>query len=303
MGAQREALLAYVRCEQEVEGFGDLMLTRPDPRVHAIDPMICERPFYFTGYDAFGVHWTQAEPASHRTPGQEPVLKDIADWEQLEVPDVDSFPWEQLQAAEENDPDREDKLVAVTLMTGPFERSSVLMEFEDCLVAALTEPENYANLIGKLCDYKIWQVRRICRAAHPDVVNLHDDWGTARSTFFSPDLWREVIRPHTQRLYDAIHQEGAMVCQHACGQITALVPDLIEMGIDMWEAQLACVDLKRVQDLCRGKVRILSQDLAALERGEIPQPPTIRKPDLTRLPMWGYPYETPPGGVRTIPKI
>ena len=297
MSTKREAMLEYLTCRREDPEYRDMIFTGLNPRTVKLDAQICERPNFFSGYDAFGVHWTKAIPASHRTPDQEPVLKDMEDWPDLKVPDVDQFCWDGLKEVADQ-ARAEDKLVSVTLLMGAFERASVLMDFEDCLVAALTEPEEFSGLIGKICDYKIAQVERICRAAHPDVVNLHDDWGTGISTFLRPELWREVIRPHTQRLYDVIHKEGALVCQHSCGQITALVPDVIEMGADMWEAQLECFNLKKLKETCAGKLRILSRHWEAAEWGETPPIPVRIPDDLDHLPLCEYPYEAPPAFLR-----
>lgn len=149
MSTKREAMLEYLTCRREDLEYRDMIFTGLNPRTVKLDAQICERPNFFTGYDAFGVHWTRAIPASHRTPGQEPVLKDIGDWPGLKVPDVDRFCWDGLKEAADQ-ARAEDKLVSVTLLMGAFERASVLMEFEDCLVAALMEPEEFSGLIGKI---------------------------------------------------------------------------------------------------------------------------------------------------------
>ena len=51
-----------------------------------------------TGYDWFGVHWTEDPDLPMMpmvTPGMAPVLEDIEDWEEvIEWPDLDAIDWE-----------------------------------------------------------------------------------------------------------------------------------------------------------------------------------------------------------------
>lgn len=286
---KKERLLAYIRFQGEEE-YPALFFTGPSPDVIGIDTLICERPAHTGGYDAFGVHWTPAQPTAHRTPGQPPLLEDIEDWAQVKSPDVSRFNWNALSARYQ-EIDRTEKLVAATLLMGPFERTSVLSSFEDCLMNAISEPECYSALIGKIADYKITLIDRLYRAVRPDVINIHDDWGTARSTFMSPALWRQTIRPHTQRIYDAIHDRGMLVCQHSCGQITSLIPDMAEMGADLWEAQISCYHLPDLLARCQGKIRVVCPELAGPGQGG---PPPVDEAFLARLPQDGRGYESPP---------
>ena len=201
-----------------------------------------ERPMFGSGYDVFGVHWTATKGVSHYTIGQKPIYDDIEEWrEQVRFPNIEKFEWDQMKAEAEN-VDRDEKLVGVVLYSGPFERATELTSFEDCLINLITDPENFADLIGAIADYKIAIIEKVWELAQPDIFLIHDDWGTMKSTFMSPALWRKVIRPHTQRIYDVIHAHGAVVVQHSCGAITPLVGDMVEMGADAWDGQPECND-------------------------------------------------------------
>ena len=207
-----------------------------------LDVPVRERPMKGSGYDVFGVHWSATDSISHYTHGQDPVYDDIEDWrEQVRFPNIEKFEWDELreQAAAVN---REEKLVSVVLYTGPFERATELTSFEDCLVNLISDPEEFAELIGAIADYKIAVINKVWECAQPDIYLIHDDWGTMKSTFMNPDLWREVVKPHTKRIYDAIHAHGAIVAQHSCGAIGPLVGDMVEMGADAWDGQPECND-------------------------------------------------------------
>lgn len=240
----KEQALAWLHHEPGVEappaGLVELMMGSELVKILGVP--VRERPMHGSGYDIFGVHWSGTEGISHRTPGQKPIYDDIEDWkEQVRFPNVDKFEWDQLKAEAEKI-DREKHLVSVVLYTGPFERATELTTMEDCLVNLMIDPENFSELIGAIADYKIQVIDKTWEAAHPDVYLIHDDWGTMKSTFMNPDLWREVIKPHTQRIYDAIHAHGAIVAQHSCGAIGPLVGDMVEMGADAWDGQPECND-------------------------------------------------------------
>lgn len=253
----RTQLLDYFHHETEERPNPRLMFTGPSPHIVGLSLPVCERPMHGSGYDVFGVHWTDAQPASHYTPGQEPIYHDIEDWRsEVRLPRADRFSWDELKRQAEA-LDRREKLVAATLFTGPFERATCLTRFEDCLVNALLAPEDFGDLIGAIADYKISLIEHIWEAARPDVINLHDDWGTSNSTFMSVELWRETIKPHTKRMYDAVHRHGMLVCQHSCGAVEPLVGDMVEMGCDAWEAQGDCNDIPALTARYGARLRIL----------------------------------------------
>ena len=124
--------------------------------------------------------------------------------------------------------DREDHVTLCTLINGPFERTTTLMTFEDCLVNAISEPEEFKALIDALCDYRIEIIEHLAEYVKPDVINLHDDWGTSTNMMLSPDLWREVIKPGTKRIYDRCHELGIIVGQHSCGHIEEIVGEILD---------------------------------------------------------------------------
>lgn len=265
----------------------EVQMMDASPVIKTLDIPVCERPLGGTGYDVFGVHWTHAPQASHYTPGQSPRYDDITCWrDQVRFPDLDRFSWDELRR-EAAEFDRENHLMAVVLFTGPFERATTLTSFEDCLVDLITEPEEFSELIGAIADYKIALIHRIWDCAQPDIFYLHDDWGTTKSTFMSPELWRQVIKPHTQRIYDAIHAHGALVVQHSCGRVESLIGDMVEMGADAWDGQNECNDMDALRACYGDRIVILDkptrEEIMAACGGQ------LRLPNQSCLPFPEFP--------------
>ena len=70
-------------------------------------------------------------------------------------------------------------------------------------------------------------------AAGVDSVMFCEDWGTQTQTLVSPSLWFDEFFPRYTKLCGIAHECGMRVFMHSCGQIEAIVPGLMEAGIDL----------------------------------------------------------------------
>ncbi len=67
-----------------------------------------------------------------------------------------------------------------------------------------------------------------------DVLFYADDLAHQQSTFVSPTLYREVVKPRHKRFFDALKSKSdAKILMHSDGAVYALIPDLIEIGVDV----------------------------------------------------------------------
>jgi uroporphyrinogen decarboxylase len=88
-----------------------------------------------------------------------------------------------------------------------------------------------------------------------DALFLADDLGTQRSLIISRDLWREYFRIPYRRLFDEAHRVGLDVIFHSCGNIEELIPDFIDIGVDVINPlQPGAMDLSRVSRRFGGQV-------------------------------------------------
>lgn len=58
------------------------------------------------------------------------------------------------------------------------------------------------------------------------------DMGYCNGTFFSVDMYREILKPVQKRAIDWAHSKGIVAHLHSCGNINAFVQELIEIGLD-----------------------------------------------------------------------
>jgi hypothetical protein len=66
-----------------------------------------------------------------------------------------------------------------------------------------------------------------------DAVALFDDWGTQEGLLISPDMWRQFFKPRYAHQFALAHNLGLHIYFHSCGQIMDIIPDLIEIGVDL----------------------------------------------------------------------
>lgn len=78
-------------------------------------------------------------------------------------------------------------------------------------------------------------------------------WGDVayrNNLFFSPDYWRTYFKPTVKAMIDLCHSHNLPVIYHGCGNVKAILPDFIEMGLDAYnpleaKAGLDVCDLRR----------------------------------------------------------
>lgn len=87
-----------------------------------------------------------------------------------------------------------------------------------------------------------------------DAVYFCDDWGTQKDLIISPELWIEIFKPRYQEHFKYIHDLGLKIFIHSCGNITSIIPELHDIGVDVINiSQPNVVDIDKVSNLLRGK--------------------------------------------------
>ncbi|MDR1247390.1 MAG: uroporphyrinogen decarboxylase (URO-D) [Clostridiales Family XIII bacterium] len=225
-----------------------------------------------TFIDPWGVTlvWPEDQPASAPFHTEENrVIKDIVNWRnELRIPDSPavSVGWDET-AERVAKIDRSRYLATVLMPTGIFERTHFLMGFEAALTDMLLEPEAYADLCDAILETRIRIAEILIDKLKPDAVLSHDDWGMKTSLFMSPDAWREFFKPRYKKLYDYIHSRDVLVIHHADSFLEPIVPDMAEIGIDVWQGALPQNDIARLQKELDGRMALMGGlDSAYLDR-------------------------------------
>jgi len=129
--------------------------------------------------------------------------------------------------------DRGDRFVVAVLGFSLFERAWTLAGMENLLMAMACDPPFAHRLLDRILEYNLGAIEQL-NACGVDGIQFGDDWGAQHGLIMGPEMWREYIRPRVARMYAAVKKAGIAVFIHSCGKVDELFPDLIELGVDVF---------------------------------------------------------------------
>jgi uroporphyrinogen decarboxylase len=127
-------------------------------------------------------------------------------------------------------------VVAGHFCWGPFELGCALRGYEQFFVDLASEPEVAETMLDKNLELalRFWDAYLSEIGEYVDVVAQGDDLGMQTGSIISPRMYRKYIKPRHKQLFDFIHSKTkAKVFLHSCGSVYNLIPDLIEVGVDI----------------------------------------------------------------------
>ena len=178
--------------------------------------------------DAFGAVWELKPNEDIGTvisnPLKEPSLKGYEFPDPEKVMELDGIP----SFLEKN----KEKFIIGGIGFSLYERAWILRGIESVLYDFLENPLFIEELFDRIIDFNLAIIKRLCRFP-VDAFHFGDDWGQQHGLIIDPEMWRSVFKNRLKKLYDAVHDAGVPVSIHSCGDITDIIPDLIEIGVNM----------------------------------------------------------------------
>ena len=114
-----------------------------------------------------------------------------------------------------------------------WERATFMCGTERLLLYVALEPDFVDALLAGIADYILGTMNVLLARFEFDCVALSDDYGTQRSMLISPDAWRRFVKPRLAEIFSTAKAAGRAVFLHSCGNVRAVVPDLVELGLDI----------------------------------------------------------------------
>jgi len=114
-----------------------------------------------------------------------------------------------------------------------FERAWTLRGMESLLADMVLHPSFVEELMDQILAYNLKVIDHLL-AWDVDCVRFGDDWGQQRGLIMGPKHWRRFIKPRVAVMYERVKLAGKYVMQHSCGDVDDLFPDLIDMGLDIF---------------------------------------------------------------------
>ncbi len=114
-----------------------------------------------------------------------------------------------------------------------FERAWTLAGMENVLMWMVDQPAALHRFLDRITEHNLRIIHHAC-AYDIDAFYFGDDWGQQTGLIMGPELWREFFRPRLAQMYGAVKQHGKYVIIHSCGKVDAVFPDLIDLGLDVF---------------------------------------------------------------------
>ncbi len=120
---------------------------------------------------------------------------------------------------------------------------------DEWLCMLMTEKDTAHEMMGRFVDATIKRIELYHQAVGDRCFAwgvASDDAGTQRGELLSPDLFREMIKPHYKRLCDWVHTHtNWKTFLHSCGSVYQHIPDWIDTGIDILNpVQISAVNME-----------------------------------------------------------
>ena len=120
---------------------------------------------------------------------------------------------------------------------GIFEMAQRLVGMEQLLTMMALEERLAGEIFDKLVVLKLafWEMALPELSDLIDVISMADDYGSQVSQLISPAMYRQQLKPRWKVIFDRIGELAPHARRffHSCGNVRPLIPDFIEIGIQI----------------------------------------------------------------------
>ena len=185
-----------------------------------------------------GGDWTKGHP--HRGPFQDEGKGDGLDrLEDYKFPDAsDPQRYNLIKSGRWKEIAEDRYLLGSTDTSGIFNKCSQLRGFSELLIDLVRNrnSSNLRKLIESVTSFNLIVIEKLKEFCPPlDSIFITDDFGTQKSAFISPRIFKRFFKEHFRKLVDKTHDLGMDFILHSCGDVLGLLPEFINIEIDVME--------------------------------------------------------------------
>ncbi|MBU0595919.1 hypothetical protein KJ567_04465 [Candidatus Bipolaricaulota bacterium] len=188
------------------------------------EPTSSYRAMAVDGVDQWGTLWKSAYASTH------PLADNGFDLDSYRFPDprADGI----FKVAEEMIAANQGKYLLAQVWWTIFERMHLLRGFQNALIDYLQFPKKFKRLQKMVFDYAM-ALLDYWLDSEVDGIYFSDDWGDNKDLLIDPSVWRRLWKPLYRELFGRVRDAGKHVWIHSCGNVMKIVPDLVEIGLDV----------------------------------------------------------------------
>lgn len=139
---------------------------------------------------------------------------------------------------------KEDYFIGCDISPSLFEMIWRLRGMEESIYDIVLDRELFTHMINQAADFNLHLAKRSVKEFELDWLWSGDDVAGKENLIMSPEDWRQIIKPRLQEIFDVGKNAGLWMAHHCCGALRSIIPDLIEMGLDILNPiQCDCVGM------------------------------------------------------------
>jgi len=127
-------------------------------------------------------------------------------------------------------------LIGTPWLLFPLERAFAMQGMDTFLLNLAENPDFAEELLKKIAGCCKTLMGKFLEATgeHLDIIKIGDDLGTQESLLMSPRMYRQILKPiHADFIQFIKQRTQAKIFFHTDGDVFNLIPDLIEIGVDI----------------------------------------------------------------------
>jgi uroporphyrinogen decarboxylase len=135
----------------------------------------------------------------------------------------------------------------------PFERLQFIRRSDQLYLDIAEQRPEFFDLLSKVHQFYLDELE-LWASTEVDGLSFMDDWGSQHSLLISPRHWQMIFKPLYKEYIDIAHAHGKKAFMHSDGCTAAILPDLIEIGLDALNTQIFTMDIEELGRQYRGKI-------------------------------------------------
>ena len=113
-----------------------------------------------------------------------------------------------------------------------FERLWMLRGFENMMTDPYDNEDEFLALKERVMEVNLAMIDKWLELP-VDMICFSDDWGSQRGLLINPEEWRRIYKNDYKRMFEKVRSAGKHVFMHLCGNIFEIIPDLIDIGLNI----------------------------------------------------------------------
>ena len=182
--------------------------------------------------DEWGNTWHRMVGGSEKGEIYKPFIQEWRDLDRLPIPDY-SHP---DSAKEMNELFNQpiDKFKLAVMGGWIFDNARYIRDMGVYFLDMAANPDQLNRLHRIIADVYEQKIH-LAGNAGADGIFLAEDLGTQTGLLFSPKMFRYFFKSEYARLFSIAHDYGLKVIMHSCGKNWTILPDLLEIGVDVFQ--------------------------------------------------------------------